>query len=210
MFSVEFMACRDSPHWHLFAVTENTRKRMQRKEKSPLRGLKRTTAGTRRRSGRHQTCRAPGAGCSNASMGTGRGETLHWVPLELQPGTAMRTEKVKFQHEFGTIYGWNGQLHVLSHSVASDSCNSMDCSPPDSSVPRILQARILEWVAMPSSRGSSQPRDRTPHLLHCRRVLHHLSHQGTARWAPNKHYYLHSSGLWTRFIPNHSLYLKCS
>ena len=38
-------------------------------------------------------------------------------------------------------------------------CNPMDCSPPGSSVHGILQARILEWVAMPSSRGSSQPRD---------------------------------------------------
>ena len=37
----------------------------------------------------------------------------------------------------------------------------MDCSPPDSSVRGILQARILEWVVMPSSRGSSQSRDRT-------------------------------------------------
>ena len=35
----------------------------------------------------------------------------------------------------------------------------MNCSPPGSSVQEILQARILEWVAMPSSRGSSQPRD---------------------------------------------------
>ena len=40
-------------------------------------------------------------------------------------------------------------------------CNPMDCSPPGSSVHGILQARILEWVAMPSSRRSSQPRDRT-------------------------------------------------
>ena len=40
-------------------------------------------------------------------------------------------------------------------------CNPMDCSPPGSSVHGILQARILEWVAMPSSRGSSQPRDGT-------------------------------------------------
>ena len=37
----------------------------------------------------------------------------------------------------------------------------MDCSPPGSSVHGILQVRILEWVAMPSSRGSSQPRDWT-------------------------------------------------
>ena len=39
-------------------------------------------------------------------------------------------------------------------------CNRVDYSLPGSSVHGILQARILEWVAMPSSRGSSQPRDR--------------------------------------------------
>ena len=38
-------------------------------------------------------------------------------------------------------------------------CNPMDGSPPGSSVHGILQARILEWVAIPFSRGSSQPRD---------------------------------------------------
>ena len=38
-------------------------------------------------------------------------------------------------------------------------CDPMDCSPPGSSVPESLQGRILDWVAMPSSRGSSQPRD---------------------------------------------------
>ena len=40
-------------------------------------------------------------------------------------------------------------------------CDPMDCSPPGSSVHGILQARILERVTMPSSRGSSQPRDWT-------------------------------------------------
>ena len=40
-------------------------------------------------------------------------------------------------------------------------CDPMDCSPPGSSVHGILQARILEWVAISFSRGSSQPRDRT-------------------------------------------------
>ena len=40
-------------------------------------------------------------------------------------------------------------------------CDPMDCSPPGSSVHGILQARILEWVAMPSSGESSQPRDQT-------------------------------------------------
>ena len=42
----------------------------------------------------------------------------------------------------------------------------MDYSPPGSSVLRILQARILEWVAIPFSRGSSQPgiEPRSPEL----------------------------------------------
>ena len=40
-------------------------------------------------------------------------------------------------------------------------CDPVDCSPPGSSVHGILQARILEWVAIPFSRGSSWPRDRT-------------------------------------------------
>ena len=47
----------------------------------------------------------------------------------------------------------------LSHVTL---CNPMDCSQSGSSIHvDILWARILEWVAMPSSRGSSQPRDRT-------------------------------------------------
>ena len=50
-------------------------------------------------------------------------------------------------------------------------CDPVDCSPPGSSVHGILQARILEGVAMPSSKGSSQPRDQT--LLH---LLLHLVH----------------------------------
>ena len=40
-------------------------------------------------------------------------------------------------------------------------CDPMDCSPPGSSIHGILQARILEWVAMPCSRRSYQPRDQT-------------------------------------------------
>ena len=40
-------------------------------------------------------------------------------------------------------------------------CHPMDCRPPGSSVPGSLQARILDWVAIFSSRGSSWPRDQT-------------------------------------------------
>ena len=51
-------------------------------------------------------------------------------------------------------------LHLVAQSCPT-LCNPRDCSPPGSSVHGILQTRILEWVAMPSSRGSSQPRNRT-------------------------------------------------
>ena len=41
------------------------------------------------------------------------------------------------------------------------ACDPMDCSPPGSSIQGILQARTLEWVATPSSRVCSRPRDWT-------------------------------------------------
>ena len=50
---------------------------------------------------------------------------------------------------------------LLSHFSHVWLCIPMDCSPPGSSVHGILQARTLEWVAMPFSRESSWPRDRT-------------------------------------------------
>ena len=55
-------------------------------------------------------------------------------------------------------------------------CNPMGCNLPGSSVQGVLQARILEWVAMPSSRESSQHRDQT--CLSCiscigRQILYH-------------------------------------
>ena len=49
----------------------------------------------------------------------------------------------------------------LVTQVSPSLCNPMDCSPPGSSVHETLQASVLEWVAMPSSRGSSQPRNQT-------------------------------------------------
>ena len=55
-------------------------------------------------------------------------------------------------------------LGVCACSVAQSCltpCDPMDCSPPGSSVHGIFHARILQWVAISPSRGSSQPRDRT-------------------------------------------------
>ena len=67
--------------------------------------------------------------------------------------------------------------------------NSVDCSPPRSSVYGITQARIPEWVAISFSRRSSRPRYQTWGLLHCRQILDHLSHQeaqvlGKKPWHP--------------------------
>ena len=50
-------------------------------------------------------------------------------------------------------------LHAKSLQSCLTLCDPMDCSPPGSCVHGILQARTLEWVAMPSSRESSQLRD---------------------------------------------------
>ena len=52
-------------------------------------------------------------------------------------------------------------------------CDPMDCSPPGSSVHGLLQVRTLEWVAMLSSRGSSQPRDRTHVSCIGKQILYH-------------------------------------
>ena len=54
-------------------------------------------------------------------------------------------------------------LHISEVKVAQSCltlCNPVDCSLLDSSVHRILQARMLEWLAIPFCGGSSQPRDR--------------------------------------------------
>ena len=51
------------------------------------------------------------------------------------------------------------KVKVLVSQSCPTLCNPMDCSPPGSSVHGLLQARILEWIAIHFSRGSSQPRD---------------------------------------------------
>ena len=51
------------------------------------------------------------------------------------------------------------KIKVLVLQQCLTPCDPMDCSPPGSSVHGILQARILEWVAIPFFKGSSQPRD---------------------------------------------------
>ena len=68
---------------------------------------------------------------------------------------------------------------LLSHSVMSNSCNPIDCSPPGSSVHGIFQARILEWVTISFPKGSSVAQRSNPSPLHWQAYSLLLSHQGS-------------------------------
>ena len=71
----------------------------------------------------------------------------------------------------------------LVAQLCSSRCDPMDCNPSGSSVHGITLARILEWVAISSTRGSSKYRDWT-HLLHCRWILYRWA-TGEALWIPH-------------------------
>ena len=83
---------------------------------------------------------------------------LEWVAMPFSRGSSQPRDRIVSAVSVG--------LQVDSLPIAAAKllqwcptlCDPMDCSPPDSSVHGILQARILKWVAMPSSRGSSQAR----------------------------------------------------
>ena len=73
--------------------------------------------------------------------------------------------RIKRTHYLGEICFLPFKSRQVSNNGSVQSCptlcDPMDCSPPGFSVHAILQARILEWVAIPYSRISSWPRDRT-------------------------------------------------
>ena len=71
---------------------------------------------------------------------------------------------------------------VQSLKLCPTLCCPVDCSPPGSSVRGLFQARILEWVAISSSGGSSQPRDQIcVSCVSCigRWILYHCRHLGS-------------------------------
>ena len=72
--------------------------------------------------------------------------------------------KIKACHRCTEMYKetFSFKVKVLVAQSCPILCSPIDCSPPGPSVHGILQARILKWVAMPFSRGSSRPRDRIP------------------------------------------------
>ena len=71
-------------------------------------------------------------------------------------------------------------VYVSHFQSCPTLCGSVDCSPLGSSVHGILQARILEWVANPFSRGSSGPRDQTwVSFIAGRQILYRQSYHGS-------------------------------
>ena len=70
---------------------------------------------------------------------------------DFPPATLLESGKARIQ----TRSAWLQKVKVLVAQSCPTLCDPMDCSPPGSSVHGILQARILEWVAIPFSRGSS-------------------------------------------------------
>ena len=69
------------------------------------------------------------------------------------------------EYNLVSISTWNSEISSYTLCCVSQSClalcSPLDCSPPSSSVHGIFQARVLQWVAIPFSRGSSRPRDQT-------------------------------------------------
>ena len=96
------------------------------------------------------------------------------VPLSETPFHSYKKEFLKRENPKGKL---DKIRKVLVAQLCLTLCNPMDCSPPDSSVHGILQARILEWVAIPFSRASSWPRLNLD-ILYFRQIVCHLSHQG--------------------------------
>ena len=93
----------------------------------------------------------------------------------------LRQENITFELKGKTsskiLMSWRHIRSILDSKKESEVaqscptlCNPVECRLPGTPVHGIFQARILEWVAISFSRGSSRPRDRT-HLLHCRQTL---------------------------------------
>ena len=99
--------------------------------------------------GRKITAPRPGQGClPHPAVGVAGGHRVwHDIGTQSTETTGLNPMKKK--------------VKVLVAQSCPTLCDSMDCSPPGTSVHGILQARILEWSAIPFSKGSSQPRDRT-------------------------------------------------
>ena len=91
--------------------------------------------------------------------------------------------------------------HVLCVCLDAQTCltlcDSLDCSPPGSSVLGISQARTLEWVAISFSGGFSWPRDRTCVSCIGRRIVYHWASRESNTWMCRKKMLLLAVGHWS-------------
>ena len=89
---------------------------------------------------------------------------LEWVAISFSRGCSQPRDWTWVSHIAGRRFTlWATREAAAAKSLQSwpTLCNPIDGSPPGSAIPGILQARILEWVAISFSRGCSQPRDWT-------------------------------------------------
>ena len=92
-------------------------------------------------------CSLPGSSVHEDSPGKNTGVGCHFLLQGIFPTQGLNLDLLHCRQI----------LYYLSHQ-RNQNCNAMDCSPPGSSVRGIVQERILEWVAISSSKESSQPR----------------------------------------------------
>ena len=111
--------------------------------------------------------------------------SLFFLGLQLQGGsTSLAPSVLRFLYILGDF-----RCVCMHVQLYLPLCDPMDCNPPGSSVHGIFQAKILEWIVISYSRGSSQPTDRT-HVscLSCtaRQILYH-----SATWEAPIYIYYH-------------------
>ena len=102
----------------------------------------------------------------NLDIMPGGPSALYKVTNIKKKGQYMESEDTEIHKNHESLLVWlriwvyiSKYLCVLVAQLCPTLCNSMDCSSPGSNVHRIIQARILEWFAIPFSRETSQPRD---------------------------------------------------
>ena len=72
-------------------------------------------------------------------------------------------------------------MHAKSFQLCLTLYEPVDCSPPGSSIHGILQAKLLEWVAIPFTKGIFLTQGSNPSLSHFRQIVYPLSHKGNPR-----------------------------
>ena len=111
-----------------------------------------------------------------------------WDRPKAKPmGFWQKRKAEKSSHVLGSMC-MQACMCAQSFQLCLTLCDLMDCSPPGSSVHGILQARLLEWVALPSSRGSSQPRDWIEVFCIAGGSFYPLNHLGSLQGSIDKAY----------------------